>query len=152
RTITIGTAYHDNYKAGGDQALIDGYRGSYNFRNSSWQGYEAHDLDATVDLGSVQRVKSITLGCFQDIDSWIFYPVVIQYEVSVNGKKWETIQTIKNDYSRMVGGIQIKDFSIELNASIRFIRIKAKNIGLTPEWHLSSGGKAWIFADEIIVE
>lgn len=33
----------------------------------------------------------------------------------------------------------------------RFIRVKSKNIGICPPWHRGAGGKAWIFADEIIV-
>jgi hypothetical protein len=32
------------------------------------------------------------------------------------------------------------------------IRVVAKNIGTCPDWHQGAGGKAWIFADEIIIE
>jgi hypothetical protein len=34
----------------------------------------------------------------------------------------------------------------------RYIRILAKSIGSCPEWHVGAGEKAWLFADEIIIE
>ena len=34
----------------------------------------------------------------------------------------------------------------------RFIKIKAINYGLCPNWHLGAGGQTWLFADEIIIE
>jgi hypothetical protein len=34
----------------------------------------------------------------------------------------------------------------------RFVRIKARNVGICPDWHPGAGGKAWLFVDEIVVE
>jgi hypothetical protein len=34
----------------------------------------------------------------------------------------------------------------------RYVRVRAKNVGVCPAWHPGAGGKAWIFVDEIIVE
>jgi hypothetical protein len=33
----------------------------------------------------------------------------------------------------------------------RYIRIEAKNVGICPPWHKGSGGKAWLFVDEVEV-
>ena len=33
----------------------------------------------------------------------------------------------------------------------RFVRVRAKNIGVCPAWHPGNGGAAWIFVDEIQV-
>lgn len=45
------------------------------------------------------------------------------------------------------------DFTAKLNRPIktRYIRVEAVNIGVCPEWHPGKGQKAWIFADEIVV-
>jgi hypothetical protein len=32
------------------------------------------------------------------------------------------------------------------------VKIHAMNRGVCPPWHLGAGGKAWLFADEIVVE
>ena len=47
----------------------------------------------------------------------------------------------------------IKDFSKSLEGiEARFVKVFAKNIGVCPDWHVSAGGKAWIFVDEITVK
>jgi hypothetical protein len=38
------------------------------------------------------------------------------------------------------------------NVDARYINVKVKNTGKCPPWHAASGGDAWIFTDEIIVE
>ena len=35
--------------------------------------------------------------------------------------------------------------------SVRFVRVRARNLGECPEWHVGAGGKAWLFVDEIVV-
>ncbi len=44
RTIKLETEYANQYNAGGNNALIDGIRGSSDFKTGSWQGYQNTDL------------------------------------------------------------------------------------------------------------
>ena len=47
----------------------------------------------------------------------------------------------------------IETFSTTIeNNQFQFIRITTQSFIECPQWHLGAGGKAWIFADEIIVE
>lgn len=47
----------------------------------------------------------------------------------------------------------INDFNCApQNTRARYLKIRAKNIGICPEWHGGSGGKAWLFVDEVMVE
>jgi len=43
-------------------------------------------------------------------------------------------------------------FDLEAD-QVRYIRIKANNLGALPQWHLghSDQGRAWLFADEITI-
>ena len=38
------------------------------------------------------------------------------------------------------------------NLKARYIKIKAENYGICPDWHLGAGGKTWIFVDEITIK
>ena len=38
-----------------------------------------------------------------------------------------------------------------LNVESRFIRLRANNINKCPEYHPGSGGKSWLFTDEIVI-
>ncbi|MEO2186507.1 MAG: hypothetical protein ABGX30_08015, partial [bacterium] len=39
-----------------------------------------------------------------------------------------------------------------LNSTGRFVRVQAINRKICPDWYDGAGGKAWIFADEIVIQ
>jgi len=152
RTITLQAEYASQYAAGGDDALINYLRGGNNYRTGDWQGFQGQDLIATVDLGQLKKVKKISMGFLQDIKSWIWFPPEVTFEVSKDGKNFEQLPTVKNDFPDDRYGSFIKDFSVSVDSTIRYIKVTAEYYGECPEWHLGHGGKSWLFADEIVVE
>lgn len=145
--------YSSRYPAGGDEALVNGIRGSDNFRDGNWQGYEGDDLNAVIDLGDQTNFSSISLGFYQVVNSWAFFPRAVEYAVSPDGIIFQTVATVTNDIPDDQPGNLIKEFSGKFSdVSARYIRVKAKNIGVCPEWHVGAGGKAWLFVDEVVVE
>ncbi len=152
RKIKLHTDYANQYSAGGDLALIDHIRGPLNFRTGAWQGYHGVDLDAVVDLGSIQLIGKIETGFLQDVGAWIFMPLEVQYYVSKDGINFQHIGTIKNNVSCRMLGVNIKNFTLNFSTKARYIKVIAKNQGVCPDWHVGEGQPAWIFADEIIIE
>jgi hypothetical protein len=99
------------------------------------------------------KLKKITAGFLHNINSWIFLPTTVEFAVSSDGRDFEAIATVKSDVSTDFAEVAVKDFSAKVSGKkARFVRIRAKNIGLCPDWHPGNGGKAWLFADEIIIE
>jgi hypothetical protein len=152
RKISLNTTYANQYSAGGDLALIDFIRGPLNFRTGAWQGYEGVDLDAVIDLGNIQLISKIEIGFLQDIGAWIFLPQNVDFSVSTDGKNFQLISSNKNDISEKDSQVQIKNFKSTLATKARYIKVVAKNRGTCPDWHWGAGQKAWIFADEIVIE
>ncbi len=150
-TITLKTRYSDQYTAGGDEGLIDGIYGVEDFRVGHWQGFEQNDLEAVIDLGSVKNVRSITARFLQDHNAWIFFPKSIEYFVSQDGIVYETIFSGTTGVSPETEGAMIKAVTGENTKQVRFVKVRAANIGLCPPWHKGSGNKAWLFADEIVI-
>ena len=153
RLVKLAFAYKEKYKAGGDIGLTDGLRGTASHTDGRWQGFEGDDLIAEIDLGAAKRISRISAGFLQNVNSWIFFPVSVDFAVSDDGRDYRTVATVINDIPLQTAGAVLKEFSAsvpDLNA--RYIRLVAKNVGLCPDWHQGKGGKAWIFADEIIVE
>jgi hypothetical protein len=59
---------------------------------------------------------------------------------------------ITNTVSEKDEPIQIKEFSADISpVNARYVRLRAKNLGICPEWHKGAGNKAWLFVDEITV-
>ena len=153
RSIQLRTTYGSQYTGGGDMAMIDLIRGSDNFRTGAWQGYQGVDVDATVDLGTVQEIERISAGFLQDQGSWIFMPSEVVYSVSTDGVTFTPVGTFVNSIPPEQEGAVIEEFSIEnIHQSARYVRLQARTIGVCPKWHQGAGGRAWIFVDEITIE
>ena len=143
--------FHPNYSGGGDDALIDGIRGAANWRLGGWQGFQGTDLELTVDLGKQKYVKGFAMGFLQDVRSWIWMPSELIYETSTDGKVFTQRGILFPDVSPTDEGLIIKDLEGRIGHQTRFIRVKARNFGTIPSWHLGAGGAAYIFSDEMII-
>jgi len=152
RSITINSEYANQYSAGGDLGLIDFIRGPLNYKTGAWQGYHGVDIDAIVDLGSIQMIGKIETGFLQDVGSWIFMPLEVQYYVSKDGINFQHIGTIQNEVSHRMLGVNIKNFTLNFSTKTRYVKVVAKNQGECPQWHVGDGQPAWIFVDEIVIE
>jgi predicted alpha-1,2-mannosidase len=152
--IALGTAYANEYSASGKDALIDGIKGARDFRTGAWQGYSDLDLDAVVSLGKQKDISEIKINFLQDQRSWIFYPTEVECWISTDGENYSAIGVQKIDAANPDEEILIKTISFKTSLKAAYVKIKAKNLGPVPSWHLGSpfGGKAWIFADEIEIK
>lgn len=146
--------YSQNYKANGDNALTDGVLGTENFRDGNWQGYEGVDMIAVIDLGKETEISTISTGFLQSTPSWIFFPPQLEYFISKDGVEFRSIGVLTAPVSPKDVDNLVKYYTINLpvKAKTQFVKVVAKNMGSCPEWHPGAGGKAWIFADEIIIE
>ncbi len=155
-SIQLESDYANRYNGGGDEALINGMRGTLDYRSGTWQGYYDTDLIATVDLGKRQKIKQVSIGFLQDQRSWIFYPNQVEFWTSKDGVQWQALEESTYTYlpeaddEPQILQVQANQFS----KKIRYLKIKAKTIGDLPEWHIGHAheGKTWIFVDEIVIK
>ena len=84
--------------------------------------------------------------------SWIWMPSRVYFNFSTDGKFYGPVVTIEKDVPEREGGTVMKDLVKTIPPqNARYIRIRAVNFGKIPSWHPGSGGDAWIFVDEILV-
>lgn len=150
--VKLLSRYNPQYSAGGDKGLIDGKRGSVNWRTGGWQGYQDTDFEAIIDLKEISEVREISAGFCQDVRSWIWMPVRVEYSISDDGNTFVPVGTIDNSIDSQDYTIQIRDFTLDFAPiRCRYIKIHARNFGTIPDWHLGARGEAFIFIDEITV-
>ena len=150
--IQLNANYSPNYTAGGDMALLDGRRGTSNFKDGNWQGYSGTDVEVIVDFGEVVAINSIQVGFFQHNRSWIFFPEEVEFLLSEDGKDFKSAGIVANKIDAKEKGQLIQNFEIsteELKG--RYLKMKARSIGKCPEWHEAAGNDSWLFVDELIV-
>lgn len=86
-TIKLYSNYSSQYTGGGDLALIDGIRGTTNWSGGAWQGYR-QDFVAVIDLQAVQKISKLSAGFLQDIGAWIWMPTSVDFEGSIDGRRF----------------------------------------------------------------
>jgi len=154
KTAIFSQAPHSNYgpldKSGG---LSDGLIGSTAFNDGVWLGWWGNDVEAVVDLGTPTAISEVSVNFFQQSISWILLPREVEIQLSSDSKTWQTvhIQKIQVDPRDM----SVRQYHVATQLAqptqTRYVRLKALNYGILPEGHNGAGGKAWVFADEIVV-
>jgi hypothetical protein len=153
KKIILAKPYSKKYPASGKMAMVDGITGSSNFHDGVWQGYERIDFDATIDLGESRSISHISVGFIQEMKSWIFLPKEVTFEGSRNGQTFNLLGTLTHEVELSTPGSIVKSFTLGIEKTkARFVRVRAKNVGICPDWHPGAGGKAWLFVDEIVIE
>lgn len=159
-SIKYKNNYNQWYTAGGDSALVDGKTGSLDFRDGNWQGFWGKDAELILDLGEIdlmneeKKISEVAINFYQYNNSWIFLPTKVSFFISQDGKSYENVPTMANEnINPKERGKHIETFRTRFERShIRYIKVKATNIGKVPDWHEATGSDAWLFMDEIIVK
>jgi len=151
KKITLVNNAHKKYSGENVNALVNGVGGTLNFRDVSWQGFEAEDMVATIDLGQIQKVNSIEARFLQDQVVWIFLPQKVEIEHSLDGQHFESIYEYypNNDFSLKQDIFHYK--AMPENLKTRYIRVNGMNLNTCPDYHPGAGRPSWVFTDEIVI-
>ena len=77
----------------------------------------------------------------------------MEYFISINGETFTYLGIVNTTFSDTLEGSFVQDYTLQLkNTKARYLKVKAKNYGICPAWHLGAGGKTWLFIDELMVE
>ncbi len=145
------TTYGARWAGSGIYNLIDGQRGEF-YTDGFWQGFEFNNLDVVIDLGNLTEISEVSLGALQGLASWIFLPVEVEFFLSNDGSQFKSAGKVVTDPAIERSVDIIKEYTVGFaKQAVRYVRVVAKNKGICPDWHMGSGGKAWIFADEVTV-
>ena len=150
--ITLEQAPHPKYAAQGGETLVNDKRGTENFVDGQWVGYERSNLLANLELAAPARVHAVTIGHLSAPNSWIFSPVGYRlWGASRNGgfRLLSTRNLPPNGPSTEVSRnlVVLEAGGEEL---VR-LRLEVINQGTNPDWHPAPGGGSFIFIDEILV-
>lgn len=150
-SINLTNAPDDRYTGGGSLGLVDGAKGSIDFTDGRWSGFNGTDLEAVIDLGRNKILHQFEINFNESTKSWIFRPQQVEFFISDAGVTYRSIHKNlldlpENDNEKL---FQIA-FKHECKA--RFVKVKATNFGKLPSWHPGKGEPAWLFVDEIVVK
>jgi arylsulfatase len=150
--LTVTNPPAIRFAGGRTDALADGRRGSLDFTDGSWLGFEGSDLDVVIDLREVQSVQRVSCGFLENQFSWIFLPREVTVALSEDGKRFQAVWSTSIDAPRAHPIPETRDVTGTFEpVTARFVRVVGRNLGECPPWHPGAGGKTWLFVDEIEV-
>ncbi len=153
KTITIVSKLNPMYTAGGSDALIDGIKGTENWRAGEWQSYYGNDFEAIIDLKKIKNVQQVKCHFLQDIRSWIWMPTEMEIFTSKDGKDFVSIGTAKNKIDEKDEAVQVATLQLDISLiKTSYLKVKAKNYGIIPAWHLGAGNTSHLFISEVEVK
>jgi len=123
------------------------------FGNFNISCFNENDGEMILDLGKKMPIQNLGINCYQNPDSWIYFPEGIEFSFSDDKNNFENTSTIDLPISQKtpIEGISFFDKKIE-NANARFVKIRVKRKDKIPTGMPGEGKNAWLFIDEIIVE
>ncbi len=152
-SIKLNAKYEQQYDGGGAAGLIDGIRGSTDWRKGNWQGYQKNDMDLLIDLQELKSISKLNIGFLQDTRAWIVLPKEVSVEISADNKNF--VQVFFGNNFLFIEDLKVQLKNVEASfttVKARYIRVKGIQFGKLPAWHEGSGGDTHIFVDEIIVQ
>jgi hypothetical protein len=154
--VTLKHRYANEYSAGGKNAVIDGMKGTLDFRCGAWQGTQNENLDIMIDLGRLKTIREISTQFLKDQRSWIFYPKEVEVVLLDQDKKVVQHKSVTLPVTgpEEISAIEPVNIKFSSNVPVRYVQLKALTSGDLPEWHLGyeSQGTAWTFIDEITID
>ncbi|WP_111308339.1 glycoside hydrolase family 20 protein [Confluentibacter sediminis] len=144
--VTYLTPYSDNYKGAGAFGMVNALRGTENFHDGQWQAWLGDDMGIIIDLEKEQTIHQVTVGSIESQGSGIYFPTSVKVYVSEDGESYKEVGYIERPFA-INSKTELKDFKIDFDPiKAKFVKVMATNLKTTP-----SGGDAWLFVDEILV-
>ncbi len=152
KQVTYLNEPHEKYKGSGAITLVNSLRGSRNFSDGNWQGFNGKDLELIINLEKPESINRVKVGCLHETGSWVFLPKGVKVLASNDGNTFTEVGATTNNVP-LQSEASVMDFSVELQkVNAQYIKVVVLNQQKVPEWHSAAGNLSWLFIDEIIVE
>lgn len=153
KPITLLTEPDSRYTYAGAEMLVNGVSSDItNYKCGDWIGFQENDLVAIIDLGSPTLVSNVVFKNLVNTGDWIFDAAEIIIDKSDNNTDFNNVRTeiLPNKYTSHK--IELVNHNISFDPiTTQYLKITIKP-NILPEWHNGSGGRAFIFVDEIGVD
>ncbi|EAR00001.1 FN3 associated domain-containing protein [Maribacter sp. HTCC2170] len=150
--IALNKSPNERYKGHGAATLNDLKRGSTNFVDGNWLGFEGRHITATVELGKKETISTVSVGTLSSPEKWIFYPTGFNVWTSTNGTDFKLVKRHKVGTEKINTLTRFRFFDVHIPPTqAKYVRVEVKSQLKNPSWHPNPGGKSWLFVDEIVL-
>lgn len=139
------------YSIIGSDLLLDGIKGTEDFSEGRWLGFEGKDLIAEINLKYPLRVEQLSFSYVNRPRQWILAPKAVRVYARKKNERYNLVNEIdlqdKYKSEERIGDVNI---SIATD-SIVALKIVIENYKKLPDNHKYAGEDSWIFIDELVL-
>ncbi|MEH6769613.1 FN3 associated domain-containing protein [Maribacter arcticus] len=150
--VNLLTTPNEKYKGQKGNTLIDQKRGSINFVDGNWLGFEGKHLNAIIELKEQNTISKVSIGALSAPASWIFYPTAFVISSSNDGVNFKEIGRKDMGIESPNAEVKLTFFDMEFTPTdAKYVKLQIQSPLKNPDWHTNPGGKSWIFIDEVVL-
>jgi hexosaminidase len=153
KPITLLQPAHPSYTYGGATTLVDGLRGTGNYRTGRWLGFAGNDCELLIDLQQPQAISQVALRTCVEKGDWIFDARGFIISTSTDGVDYTEVyhQQLPSMSETDANGINTHTLTFPA-VEARYVKVKALVERVIPAWHGAHGYAGFLFIDEVAVE
>lgn len=151
KDLKLGNSPNKNYAGKGASTLFDETRGSTDFKDGNWLGYQGQHISSKLNLGNKKEISNIYVSTLAAPGSWIIFPKAIKVWSSENGVDFKEESKIDLSETSPDINTEQKIFRLPVSFSAQYIKVEIESPIKLPKWHQAAGNDCWVFVDEIIL-
>lgn len=155
RPIRLLQGINMQYRFAGPTTLVDGLQANNtNFQSARWLGFSREEMEAVIDLGQEQALRSVSFQAIVEKGSWIFDARRVEISTSPDGEHF--VPVLSRDLPAALettpNGIAQHHYELPEGTRTRYLKVRATPERSIPDWHQAAKGKpGFLFVDEIVV-
>ena len=151
-SVIYVTKPDDKYKDEKNKLLINHEKGEPDFRFGGWVAFRERKMECLLQFKNAVPVQSITLSSLVDVGSYIMPASSIEVWGGEDTRNLKLLGKLQPQQPAKVIPSFMKGFECKFDTvTAKYIKIVATPVAKLPKWHPGKGEKAWIFADEILI-
>ena len=150
KPITMLQPIHEKYTFKGGITLVDGLKGTPNYRTGRWLGFCLTDLEAVIDLKKEEEISRVSFNTSVDKGDWVFDLLGLTVSASNDGENYTIL--FDEEYPDLTAEDENRIYEHKAEfapTKARYVKIKALSDRDMPAWHPAVGHPAFIFIDEL---
>ena len=152
KPITLLQPAHRSYTYGGALTLVDGLKGSRNYRTGRWLGFAGNDCELLIDLQQPTEISSVSLSTCVEKGDWIFDARGFSVYTSMDGANYTEAYNEQLPSMNESDANGIANHTLSFTATeARYVKVKVLVERAIPEWHGARGRSGFLFIDEVAI-
>ncbi len=147
KSVKLAFLPTDNFNPGEPSALVNGVEASSLYNDGQWFGFSGVNLEAVIDLGSLQNIHTIGANFLKYHWQRMWEPTDLNFWVSTDGVRYTQVYS-QQDFP--INGINVIQAELK-ETKARYIKVVALNKGIIPAGEYGAGANAVLMVDEILV-